>query len=233
MTRDTMPDTKVWISAHYHMPILYSYRSPVSSPMASLALPTPGPATVQLAMIRTGIELFGVDYVRTRLFEHILDCRPMIRPPDKIAFSAHVLKLVKGNEYGIGYRQMTHATGNMVVSVKVDADAAEDVVTLLRGIGYWGQTNSFAYCMGVSHEPPEACACMRPLKDGESSASHARYFTGFVTELARTSLNWEDIVGESEHSRATIRQRLYIWPLVACEHQSSAQVLRFCSLVQA
>ena len=233
MTREIVAETKVWLSAHYHMPILYSCRSPVSSPLAALALPTPGPATVQLAMIRTGIELFGLEYVRDSLFGQILGCQPVIRPPEKIALSTHTLKRDKGNEYGIGYRQMAHATGNMVISVQVGANAANDAMTLLRGIGYWGQSDSFAYCIDVSRQPPELSACIRPVRDGESTASHARYFTGYVTELARTSLNWDNIVGESEHSRGAICQRLYIWPLVACEHRSSAQVLRFCSLVQA
>lgn len=231
MNNGDMPVEKVWLAAHYHMPMVYSYRSPVSSPMAGVALPTPGPATVQLAMIRTGIDLFGSDYVKTKLFQHILACQPMIKPPDRVAISEQTLKLDKGDGYGIAYRQMIHAMGEMIVYVRVDADVISEIATLLRGIGYWGQTNSFAYCIDVCQQLPKVSDCIRPAEDIDSTDSCLPYFTGYVTELAGPSLSWTDVTEERKRSGAPIRQRLYVWPLVACEHRSTPQVFRHCALI--
>jgi hypothetical protein len=70
-----------WLAAEYHLPSLYSCRVPMSSMNSALALPAPGPATVRLALIRTGIEVFGLEYVRDELFPQIRAMGIRIHPP--------------------------------------------------------------------------------------------------------------------------------------------------------
>jgi len=60
-----------WFAADYHFPATYSCRLPFSSSNSALVSPAPGPATVRLALIRVGLELFGRDVVRDSLFPWI------------------------------------------------------------------------------------------------------------------------------------------------------------------
>jgi hypothetical protein len=57
-----------WLAFEYHFPTTYSCRFPLSSSNSALISPAPGPATVRLALIRVGIEVFGRDVVRDKLF---------------------------------------------------------------------------------------------------------------------------------------------------------------------
>jgi len=50
--------SRVWIAADYHFPSTYSCRIPMSSANCASVMPAQGPATVRLALIRVGIELF-------------------------------------------------------------------------------------------------------------------------------------------------------------------------------
>jgi len=74
-----------WIAADYHFPSTYSCRIPMSSISTALAMPTPGPATVRLALIRTGIKLFGLEMTREELFPVIRDMTVRVRPPERVA----------------------------------------------------------------------------------------------------------------------------------------------------
>lgn len=68
---------QVWIAADYHFPSTYSCRIPMSSVSTALAMSTPGPATVRLALIRTGIKLFGLEMTRDELFPVVRDGKPL------------------------------------------------------------------------------------------------------------------------------------------------------------
>src|SRR5712692_5726403 len=87
-----------WLAADYHLPAAYSCRVPMSSITSALALPAPGPATVRLALIRVGIEVFGIEYVQSVLFPHICAMPIHIRPPERVAFTSHVLRAYKVEE---------------------------------------------------------------------------------------------------------------------------------------
>ena len=51
--------SQVWIAADYHFPSTYSCLIPMSSMNSASVMPAPGPATIRLALLRTGIERFG------------------------------------------------------------------------------------------------------------------------------------------------------------------------------
>jgi len=224
-----------WLVARYHMPIVYSCRSPISSSSTGIALPTPGPGTIQLAMIRTGIEIFGLDYVRDHLFMQIIECRPMICPPSAVAITDQAMKLHKADGdgriiEGIGYRQVAHALDEMAVYVNVDLDSEVQIATLMQGIGYWGQSNSFASCIEVSRKAPVDDTCIRPVEDQGRMSTQTPFYTGIATEALGPMVTWEHVMAEHAQSQTPLRQRLFVWPLVIEVRHAGSQVLRRVSL---
>jgi hypothetical protein len=51
----------------------------MSSVASARALPAPGPATVRLALIRTGIEVFGIKYATCEMDGDKEENRPFLR----------------------------------------------------------------------------------------------------------------------------------------------------------
>jgi hypothetical protein len=160
-----------WLAAEYHFPATYSCRLPFSSSNSALVSPAPGPATVRLALIRVGIEIFGRDVVRDTLFPWIRAASVLIRPPERVALSGQVLRAYKVVEYkghvfyqeSVVYRQMAHAEGTMTVYLELPREERKMWDTLLRNIGYWGQTNSFATCLEVHEQLPLKNVCATPF----------------------------------------------------------------------
>jgi CRISPR-associated Cas5-like protein len=85
----------IWLAADYHFPATYSCRIPMSSTTHAPTLPTPGPATVRLALLRRGIEVFGLALTREELFPVLRDMAVRIRPPEAVAISPQLLKASK------------------------------------------------------------------------------------------------------------------------------------------
>lgn len=231
-------NSTVWLAAHFHMSSLYTCKSPISSHVTGVALPTPGPATIQQAMIRVGIETFGIEHVKDKLFQHIIASHPLVRPPESIAISEQKLKLFKADDQGnivdgFGYRQMVHAEGDMVIYVKTDVGVESDFTSLLRNIGYWGQTSSFAYCTKLHRQEPQPGCYAQPVEDASDVMRIGAYYTAYVTELHGGIATWEKIVDSRVDGRSHLGLRLYVWPLTVSEHRSSGQLLRFRSLVHS
>jgi len=74
--------------------------TPLSSAASALISPGPGPATVRLALIRVGIELFGPEVVQEELFSWIRSARLRVRPPERLAISEQVVRAYKATEKG-------------------------------------------------------------------------------------------------------------------------------------
>lgn len=116
-----------WLAAEYHLPATYSCRLPLSSPNSALVSPAPGPATVRLALLRVGLELFGSDVVRDSLFPWIRAASVLIRPPERVALSGQVLRAYKVDEdkghvsinESVIYREVAHAEGTMTVYLEL------------------------------------------------------------------------------------------------------------------
>src|SRR6266487_6013068 len=82
---------RLWLAADYHLPATYSCRLPFSSATSAQTSPGPGPASVRLALIRTGVELSGREHVRDTLFPLVRTVPVFIRPPASVALSPHFL----------------------------------------------------------------------------------------------------------------------------------------------
>lgn len=62
-------------------------------------------------------------------------------------------------------REMAHAQGPLTVYLHIPAEQEAPFRQMLSTIGYWGQTNSFATCLGVEHSTPNEDECARPRQD--------------------------------------------------------------------
>lgn len=226
-----------WLAAEYHLPATYSCRLPFSSPHSALVSPAPGPATVRLALVRSGLELFGQDLVRYALFPWLRAAPVLIRPPERVALSEQVLRAYKADaERGhvtfresVVYRQMAHAQGTVTVYLHVPLSQQESWEALLRNIGYWGQASSFATCRQVDERAPKPMECAQPLGSlGEESLLRP-YFCCVHSEFRDEHVAWEEVVpfdGPRRRSgRSPLKMEVYAWPLQAVRHDGPHTLL--------
>ncbi len=220
-----------WLRADYHLPATYSCRVPMSSITSALALPAPGPATVRLALIRTGIEVFGIEYVQSVLFPHICAMPIHIRPPERVALTSHVLRAYKvedktqeTNEAPI-FREMVHAQGPVTVYLQVPSHLQESFSSILRMIGYWGQASSLAWCTEISADAPLTQECVVPLRLLSGHAPLRPFFSSILSEFRNGSVTWKEvmpIVGERKAN--PLRLDIYVWPLMLAERHGRGKL---------
>jgi hypothetical protein len=197
---------------------------PMSSMSSTLALPAPGPSTVRLALVRTALELFGESYARNEVFPIVRSMPVLIRPPDQIAMSRHLLRGYKGNERsrtrGVTIQEsivsceVTHAMGLMTIYSCIPRHAEEAFADLFRTIGYWGKADSFACCTEVRRDEPDPLECVRPLSVCTTDELLRPYFTAFAAEFAQTDLSWEALIAQPGNYTYTIKMMLFVWPMV-------------------
>lgn len=224
----------VWLAAHYHFPATYSCRIPLSSVSSAQVAPGPGPATVRLALIKVGCELFGSTYVQQMLFPVLRAAPVRVRPPERVALSQHVQRMYKGrsNEQAVqlveslGYREVAHAQGLLTVYLQVPFETADDFRKCLMTIGYWGQTDSLATCMAIEEAAPSEEECVLPLRALSWRTSLGAFFSCVLTEFRHTSLFWEDVVPGEQHSREdSLWREVYVWPMLLTEQRAENKVL--------
>jgi len=173
----------LWLAADYHLPATYSCRLPMSSATSAPISPGPGPATVRLALMRTSVELFGIEETRRLLFPSVCSMLVRVRPPAHVAISPHLLRAYKMVREAWGTRitespilRETQADGPLTVYLHVPEAEADVWQHLLKAIGYWGQTDSLAWCIQVEEQAPSAQECSVPLRQWmNSSALHPFY----------------------------------------------------------
>ncbi len=224
-----------WLAAEYHLPSLYSCRVPMSSMNSALALPAPGPATVRLALIRTGIEVFGLEYVRDELFPQIRTMGIQIRPPERVALTPQVLQAYKVDESGQGTqinaapisREFAHASGPLTVYIEVPVQNVDRWALMLGAIGYWGQASSFVYCTRAYQDAPDSKECMTPLRNWRSHGPLEPFFTSFLTEFRAETLTWDDVMPVVGAQKTEVLQvDVYVWPMVIVEQHGGGKLLK-------
>jgi len=225
----------VWVAADYHFPSTYSCRIPMSSMSSAPVMPAPGPATVRLALIKTGIECYGLDTVREELFPILRSAPVRVRPPERVAISQHLLRGYKWREdkakrrtvqESIMVREMAHASGPMTVYLQVPQACERRLSVVLRAVGYWGQSSSLACCLGVREAPPVPGECALPLTLLNGTISLRPYFSCLAAELRTDRLSWDDLVADSDaHRPEVLRLEVYVWPMVTEHHQGAQKLL--------
>ncbi len=216
--------SRVWIAADYHFPSTYSCRIPMSSMNSASAMPAPGPATVRLALIRTGVELFGLNMVRDELFPILRSAAVRIRPPERVAISQQKIRGYKWSEdrqkretirESMIVREMAQTSGPMTVFVQVPQESEQRMRLLLHTIGYWGQSSSLASCLGVTNTPPVSGECATPLALLYGTLPLRPFFTCLVTEFRSDQLSWDEIVpGDGIQRTQALRLEVYVWPML-------------------
>ena len=221
-----------WLSASYHLPATYSCRVPMSSFTSALALPAPGPATVRLALIRTGIEVFGIEYVQSVLFPHICAMPLHIRPPERVALTPHVLRAYKGEEKTQETseapisREVAHAEGQMTIYLQVPMSSRDPFSQVLSMIGYWGQASSLAWCTGIQESVPPLDECVLPLRLLQGQTRLRPFFSCILSEFRDRAVAWHEVmpVIGTRISNA-LRLDVYVWPLTEVSQQGSGKLL--------
>ncbi|SRR6266567_1055899 len=228
-------ETKLWLAANYHFPSTYSCRIPMSSTASAMITPAPGPSTVRLALIQTGIELFGLETVQHELFPIIRTASVQIQPPEKVAISLHRLRAHKWTTGKAGkqdlfqesviLREMAHATEPCTVYIEIPSCEEERFRRLLLAVGYWGRTDSLTYCMSVTQHLPDTNFCVAPLKTLQSNHPVRHFFACVLTEFRDRQVTWKEIVPTLTSSKSpALRLDVYVWPMIV-EHKPGASKL--------
>lgn len=228
----------IWLTADYAFASVFSYRMPLSSITAAQALPTPGPATVRLALLRTGFELFGEEMTRQVLFPTIRAMAVRIQPPEQVAFSWQTIRGYKATSKRDAVilneapteREMAHTAGTVRIAVNVPPHQEELFRAALAGVGFWGQASGLAWCTQVVQEVPDPARCIVPLRQVQRTRQVGTLFTGLATEFRDDTVRWEEVIPESigKQSQA-IKPEVYVWPLCIREQCRSGVLLERCS----
>ncbi len=214
----------MWIAADYHFPSTYSCRIPMSSMTSASVMPAPGPATVRLALIRTGIELFGLEMGREELFPMLRAMTVRVRPPARVAISQHTLRAYKWSgshqkgetlQESITTREMAHASGPMTVYLQVPVSFERNIRPLLQAVGYWGQSSSLTSCLSITQTPPLPGECAAPLVSLDPSLPLQPFFSCLATEFSSRQLLWYDILPEEGRRKGKALQlAIYVRPMI-------------------
>ncbi len=223
-----------WLAAEYHLPSSYSCRVPMSSMNSALALPAPGPATVRLALIRTGIEVFGFEFVRDELFPHIRAMGIQIRPPERVALTPQVLHAYKVDELAGGTqvntapisREVAHASGPLTVYSEVPAQDIDLWTEVLQAIGYWGQASSLVYCTKVDESVPDPKECVTPLRNWKRYGPLEPFYSCILSEFRQGTLSWNEVMPVVGTKKAeSLQLDVYVWPMVMAEQRGRGKLL--------
>jgi hypothetical protein len=190
----------------------------------AMAMPAPGPATVRLALIRKGIELFGLETMRQEIFPTVRAVPIRIRPPERVAISQHRLRAYKWEldkqrkqemiQESVILREMAQADGPLAVYLQIPVQEEQRYRALLSMIGYWGQTSSFACCAGISHAEPRQEECATPLRELDLHTPLGHFFSCLVSEFRHNALAWEDIMPTLHKAKGpALLLDVYVWPL--------------------
>jgi hypothetical protein len=229
----------IWLTAEYTFASLFSYRIPMSSSVAAQALPTPGPATVRLALVRTGFELFGEDITRNDIFPTIRAMAVRIQPPERVALTWQTLCAYKATKKQDEVkltkapiqREMVHTAGVVRIALTIPSVQERLFRELLEGIGYWGQASGLAWCTRITNDAPDAALCIRPMRLMHGTQQVATLFSRLATEFRSNTVEWEEVIPElSEQQSCAIKPEAYVWPLRVCEQHSAGQILERCSI---
>jgi len=214
----------VWLAAQYHFPATYSCRMPLSSISGVQASPGPGPATVRLALIRAGCEIYGRSYVREKLFPVIRIAAVRVRPPERVAFSQQVMRMYKVRHdqaltaeslvESLQCREVAQAQGTLTVYIQIPRAYISTFRELLLSIGYWGQTDSLTMCWEVEDAVPNLDECACPLRALREGVRLGAFFVCVLSEFRTPTLAWEEVVPDRQAGEGDPLQReVYVWPL--------------------
>lgn len=226
----------VWLAAQYHFPATYSCRMPLSSMSSVQATPGPGPATIRLALIRAGCEIYGRSYVQEELFPIIRAAAVRVRPPERVAISQQCLRVYKARHdqpltaeslvESLQDREVAQAQGMLTVYLQVPATHAGNFRELLWSIGYWGQTDSLTMCWEVEDAVPDQDECACPLRILREEVRLGGFFVCVLADFRTPMLAWEDVMpDEQAGERDPLQREVYVWPMHQVSRNAGGKIL--------
>lgn len=209
---------------------------PLSSMSSVQATPGPGPATIRLALIRAGCEIYGMSYVREKLFPVIRAAAVRVRPPERVAFSQQVMRVYKARTdpvltaeslvESLQCREVAQAQGMLTVYIQVPEDCVGTFRELLSSIGYWGQTDSLTTCWEVEGAVPDQNECACPLRVLREGVRLGAFFVCVLSEFRTPTLAWEEVVPDGQAGEGDPLQReVYVWPMQQVVLSAGSRIL--------
>jgi hypothetical protein len=233
---------ELWLAATYHFPSTYSLRIPMSSATHTRIMPAPGPGTVRLALIRTSIELFGLQMTHDQIFPWVRTAKIRIRPPQHIGISSHTLQAHKWDidrqkkrpviQESLMLREMAQTNDGMTIYISRAKGQEDQCRTLLQAVGYWGQTSSFAQCTTISQTAPVKGEYAVPVSSLDTQHPLASYFLCFASEFRDEQCSWKEVVEEIRGQEEMLQLDVYAWPLIIAHQQKAGKVLTWHPLPQ-
>lgn len=205
----------------------------MSSMSSASVQPAPGPATVRLALIRTGLEIVGLEIVRDEIFPLLRTIPLWVRPPERVAISKQLQRVYKveqrQSKRGILYqesmtvREMAHASGFMTIYAEIPAHQEAWYRLIFRAIGYWGQAESLTTCVSITHQKPPSGECAMPLAAVGCHRPLQPFLSSIVSEFRDHHITWEEIITPDRTS--PLRLDVYVWPLVVVRQSGAGKLL--------
>jgi hypothetical protein len=233
---DTLHD-RFWIRATYNFPFTFSIRMPLSSMANSIALPAPGPATIRLALIKKGIEHYGVEFTKQVIFPIAIHTNILIKPPPEIAISSQLLHIFKHSEYNgiiglvpsIGIREIAHTFTTLEIFLNLAEEEEQIISHLLKSIGYWGQMDSITNCLEVCRLNPKLVDCAFLIDESSIFCKTNNYLRNFVTEIRDKKVTWDEVNRNHPFDRnnSFLKYDIIIWPLVITKYFENGYLLKF------
>jgi len=211
----------VWVGAEYRFASTFSYRIPYFSSSYALSAPTPSPSTIKLAVVSAFINRRGEVEAGKNLFERIKTAPVAIALPKRIgAFKCFMKRLKQkrggpGFERTFGIREYIVYSDALNVHLDVPREASESLLDGLKGIQYFGSSDSICSCIKSGLLEPDWARCPQPLDDSISNKSSINgivfLLTDFTDVAAFDSVNpfSEKKLEKDKH----ITLRPYIFPL--------------------
>lgn len=152
-----------WIKAVYRFAGFFSYRVPGFSSQYALSSPIPGPSTIKLGLISTGIEQKADPTYGELLFSVLKYARIRIVPPERLSICNFLLKRLKKSreddkplQTTFGTRGYVHYGGPLTIYIEVET-GAEQVREVAGRLPYLGTSDSILACSeSFFEEPPDS-----------------------------------------------------------------------------
>jgi len=172
-----------WVKAVYRFAGFFSYRVPDFSSQFALTSPIPGPSTVKLGLISTGIERKGDPSYGEVLFNLLKTAKIRILPPERLSICNFLQKRLKkwtpktkeqkeiAHEHPpltktFGTRGYVHYGGPLTIYVGVE-DGAEEIRKVAERMYYLGTSDSVMSCVesGLEEPPDQALRFQQRLQE--------------------------------------------------------------------
>jgi hypothetical protein len=135
-------------------------------------------------------------------------------------------------------REMAHAQGPLTISLQVPVAEETRFRALLQAVGYWGQTDSFASCLGIRSAAPIEGESVIRLQSIPPEGRLQPFFSGVATEFRYPWPSWEEVTAlppgqKSRKVQPALVLDLYIWPLVWQRQHDGNKLFQRWSLREA